>query len=235
MRRWLLLLILLLVSLACGGLGSEAPEAVAPVDPPAEVSVEVPPPAPITPPPAEPAEPTMLPLGADPIAAFIADCAATFTVEDDFSDGAVSECEFIAFDQMCAEDPFGCWDKGEGCRSGCGEPCTTCQADCVPACTDCKAQCDGSADCIRQCAQVRQDCREGCLGGLLTCKDVTCGEVEEDCYKQAELTKRRVCPRCEEIEECIMDSYSDGTFADDPCRTKIKAEERCYTWCHPGF
>ncbi|MFT5683378.1 MAG: hypothetical protein ACI8RZ_004309 [Myxococcota bacterium] len=235
MRR-VVLLILLTVILACGGLGSDAPEEVAPVDVPT-VSPPTAPPPPASPPPTRlPPQPaTVLPADADPIAAFIEDCAAAFTVEDETAGGQVIECEFMEFDQMCAEDSFGCWNKGDSCRGGCGEPCTTCQTNCAAGCTDCKADCNGDAACIRQCAESRQSCRVTCLDGLTTCKDDTCSEVESDCYKQAELTTRRVCPRCDELQECIMASYSDGTFADDPCRGKIKADERCYTWCHPGL
>jgi hypothetical protein len=156
-------------------------------------------------------------------------------VEDELQGGFTDECAFVEFDQMCAEDHFGCFGKGEDCRAACGGPCTDCQTACASDCDDCKAACAGDADCIRECAQLRQGCRERCLDGLTTCKGATCSEVESDCYKQAELTKRRVCPRCADITECILKSYDEGNFADSPCEAKIKADERCYTWCHPGM
>ena len=238
MKRIVVLATLLLAVLACGGLGEDTPvepEATAPVDMPTEVSAE-PVEARAEPPPQQtpPAAPTILRQDADPIAAFTEDCGAVFTEVDGFESSHTDECIYLEFNQMYAEDLFDCRNTGESCRSACGQPCQDCQSTCTEGCTDCKSDCEGDDACIRQCAESRQDCRASCLDALNQCKGPTCNEVESDCHKQSELTIRRTCPRCDEIRACVMQSYTDGTFAADPCRKAIHAKEECYTWCHPG-
>ena len=175
----------------------------------------------------------MLSFDADPIPAFTDSCAASFLIPTDLDGGTTGECRFVPSTEPLV-DHFGCQEKGNACAAACAGPCEDCQSACVAPCEDCKAGCGGDADCITDCAQQRQDCREGCLQTRRACEGFDCAEVVSDCEKNAELTIRRTCPRCEDITACILESYKKGNFAEDPCRKLVPASEDCYTWCHPG-
>ena len=241
MQRFLLLAALLLMALACAGTATEEPTPAPPAAPSASpapaaspVPAASPPPAALPEPPEPPPAPSILPADADPLAAFLADCATTFTERNTWTDETVDECAFIALDPLPEPDLFSCVEEGQTCMTGCSTPCTDCQTTCAAACTDCKSACGGDEVCLQTCAQARQDCRTACLDALQTCTGPVCGEVVSDCRKQGELTKRRECPRCDEITACILRSYKDGTFASAPCRKTVPAAEACYTWCQPG-
>ena len=68
----------------------------------------------------------------DPVEAYLQSCSAVRMVYDDMEDREVSDCEWLEFDQMCAPDPSGCWDKGQECKAGCATTCTTCSSSFVP-------------------------------------------------------------------------------------------------------
>ena len=228
MARWVMV-ILGLAMLACSGVGSEPVEEVAPVAPVAPIVVEVVPPPPEPPP--KPTHPLPLPEDASGITArFALDCDAEFAAP--YGAGE-AECDFIDTEPPPAKDPFGCFAAGLACKGECSDPCLSCQRECVGECTDCKTTCAGDPACIEQCATSRQECRESCLEGRDACQEQTCGAVVYNCEGESEMTIRRTCPQCDEIRECILESYREGTFADRPCEMAVQAPQECYEWCLP--
>lgn len=160
----------------------------------------------------------------DVVAAYLEDCAATFGVEDPDFGNSDDECTWREFNQNCAPDTTGCYDRSEQCQDGCQPSCQGCQARCAGVCEDCKSGCEGKGPgCERTCAENRATCRQTCLEGKTTCES-TCGTAEQDCYQKAQKEKEAKCPHCSELNQCEYRKMGEGKereeclqeFPDDP-------------------
>lgn len=223
--RYLTLLVaaLLVFSLACGGMGTaekaEVDQQPRSVDAPA-------------------AEAPTAPGSVDAeslVDQYFEDCHFVFMVPDEWSDEPIAACSWQEFDQMCAPDPSGCWDKEESCKTGCVDPCNSCEDSCASGCDDCKSQCDGAAGCLRDCALQRESCHEACIQQRDTCQYTTCRQVGIDCYTAHDALVAQVCPSCSEFTQCVNDRYMEGNFDTKDCEVRFAKEDaRCIEWCAPG-
>lgn len=185
-----------------------------------------------------PEEETITIVPDDPVvAAYLADCGHTFSVDagdPGMAEGADNECTFVEFEQNCAPDSFGCWDKGQQCISECGAPCVDCQSACASTCESCKSQCGGDATCQVNCASARATCRTTCMTGLETCKTDTCREVESACYREGQALMKTNCPGCQAYKSCLEDVWFRGKGEAEDCNPKLTStDERCKQWCVP--
>jgi hypothetical protein len=230
--RTLVALGFVVTALACGGATTgdvvlvpdhDSPPPVAPiaVTPPPEAVVD-----------AAPAAPT----DDEIVAAYLADCHHVFAsaVTDDMNDPS-NECTWREFDQNCAPDPSGCWDKGQSCQDACGETCDSCQDLCAGACDTCKSACGEDATCLKACAEARSTCRDGCVGAKDTCQGATCPAAEAECNAAFEATKAQKCPECAEITQCFFDRWAENDYEARSCVEKFSSgNAECLEWCHPG-
>jgi len=170
----------------------------------------------------------------DPIEAYLLSCSAQQTAYNDFDGEQTPSCRWIEFDQMCADDPSGCFGKTEGCKNTCGDPCVTCESECTTDCGTCKETCSaqgGDADaCMRACAAERYACQQQCVEGRDACF-TRCGERGEACYSEYDEKVERICPQCDEIRECMSEAMFDGGTVEQ-CEAKFAAvDRRCFEWC----
>jgi len=230
MRVWLLL-VGLVCSLACGG-GSPEPSPGVASDP-----ATFPTAAPAT---EEAAREAATRLRADPTEAYLADCHAKLPpdptiVWDEVFPPAGDECSFREFQQNCAPDMAGCWERSEACSDACATPCATCQDTCAGACEGCKAACGGDASCARRCASERATCRATCVTQLEACRGPACAAVYSKCEADAEERKLRLCPSCVGLAECAMTAMSEGTDW-QACAAKFPGDDpECVSLCFPGW
>ncbi len=186
-----------------------------------------------------PASATLPPrVEGDPVSAYLHDCGYTFPADSTFSDdpgyeGATDECTFLPFDQICAQDTFGCFGKYEGCKSGCGAPCGGCQDTCADSCGVCKADCGADLDCLTACATSRASCRTSCLSQRESCLG-DCETTLGRCVDAGSAQKEAACPgdTCSQIWQCISDNgdKAGGPFAH--CQQANPGiDSRCWGWC----
>lgn len=217
-RLYALLAALIVLALACGGLDEdEAPAARAATDSHSAVTFDE---------------------GGDAVAAYLQSCHATMTAMDDMGDGPIAVCEWMEFDQMCAPDLTGCWDKQQECKATCPSGCQDCEAQCTGSCDDCKTQCaDGDDACLRTCAQARKSCQDTCIQTRNTCLDDKCGAVWDRCNTEFDEKLDRVCPKCSEIRSCQEKHMfnTDGAELKDCKEVFPSADDRCFDWCQPFF
>ena len=153
------------------------------------------------------------------------DCHAVAQVNSEMAEAEIDACEDYPFDQMCAQDPSGCFDKRESCLQGCSAPCQTCNAACGKPCDTCKSKCDGAAGCLLGCAMARDECHQACIGARDTCHQA-CIKNESQCGKDFNATRDRLCPNCDAMRECQGGNGQKG------CREKFATEDkRCWEWC----
>jgi hypothetical protein len=175
--------------------------------------------------------------------AYLADCSYSHetSVDDPSTEGGTKkgdECVVREFEQNCAPDRFGCWDKAETCKNACAKPCSDCQTKCASSCNDCKATCKGkpNADaCMKGCASSRADCRNGCIQSLAECRSKSCEKMEIDCMTAGETQVKKECGEaCDGYRACIEASFGgDGDEAS--CKKKFpKLSEKCREWCVPS-
>jgi hypothetical protein len=213
----------LVFSLACGGLEpGDSPE--------------------VTPTPLSVDEPVVVDsdenvIGADHVVdRYFEDCHYVVQVDDDMSGDPIDECAWFEFDQMCAPDPSGCWDKGQSCQDGCKIPCRTCEDSCSSGCDDCKSQCDGSAGCLISCSFQREECHTTCIQQRDTCLNTTCAEQAAACYSAHDEMVAQLCPSCDQITQCAMEALSAGDYDSEDCEARFpKDDARCFSWCSPDW
>ncbi len=169
--------------------------------------------------------------------AYLADCGHVFAAEAvgaDADPALADECTWREPDQMCADDPSGCWDQLQSCLDGCGTTCSSCQATCTQTCTSCKQACGDDADCLRGCAEARAACRGGCLADRNDCQEPGCSDAEKTCTRDFEAQKAAQCPDCDAIHHCLIGMFTDSDFDMDACRQRFPdAAADCWDWCAP--
>ena len=206
MKRFALLVFAALF-LACSGGSSDGPAEVV-VETPPEVPAEVEQDGPVTGLTAKTAEEL-----------FAADCRASrqivvYDVDDEILGDACTDRDF---DQMCADDISGCYEKTENCLDTCGDRCGECEAECATACTACG---QGKAECTA----ARVACSDACLAAREACH-VKCDDRATGCYDRFDTEIRAACPDCMEMSECMMDGCTEK-FPD--------LDDRCMAWCFAG-
>lgn len=185
---------------------------------------------------AEPAPEVTFVQGGDSVAAYRQSCSAVMTTVDDFTgEEKIAVCDWIAFDQMCAPDPSGCWDQQQDCKSACVPACGGCEAACATDCGSCKEQCGSDDACLQKCAEDRASCQDSCLEQRDTCMDSTCDAATTTCYREFDEKLARFCPKCDEIRHCAEQKmYSSEAKDDPPCEETFADEDpRCFDWCPP--
>jgi hypothetical protein len=183
--------------------------------------------------PAEPRHDAVLASLSDEAAAYYADCSHRFEIKDDESEEMVDACLHTPFDQNCAPDPSGCWDKGQECITACGPACESCDDACGKGCDGCKGKCDKDDDaCVAECAEARVECHDACMAAKQTCAETTCPEAEKECYATHNGLVAKQCPKCEQIRECFGQAYERDADPLDMCGKKFKREpNECFEWC----
>ncbi|MCA9492019.1 MAG: hypothetical protein KC621_18930 [Myxococcales bacterium] len=167
----------------------------------------------------------------DVVAAFVEDCAAVFTVDDE-GGGAADECTWREFDQNCAPDTFGCFDQGQACQDDCQPRCVGCQATCAGTCEDCKSACDGKGPaCVRACAEKRAACRTDCMAGKEDCEGA-CQKAESTCYSDAQKELEKKCPRCGDLNACQYEKMSEGKEREDCLKEFPDHAAECLDLCY---
>lgn len=231
--RSLVALGFVVTALACGGATTGDIVLVPDHDSPPPVA-----PIAVTPPPeAVAAAAVAAPSAEEAVAAYVADCHHVFpaAVDPQYEENDPSnECTWRAFDQNCAPDPSGCWDKGQSCLDACGDTCSSCQDVCASACDACKSSCGGNSACLIECAQARSGCRDGCVGAKDSCQSTICPSAEAECNAAFEATKAEKCPNCAGIAACVLEAYANGDWEAAGCREYAGDHPECYEWCHPG-
>lgn len=150
---------------------------------------------------------------------FAADCNATrqlvvYDVDDEVMGDACTDRDF---DQMCADDISGCYEKEENCLDDCGGRCSSCEAECATACVACG---QGKAECTA----ARVACSDACLASREACH-TKCDERGVGCYDRFDTEIRAACPDCMELSECMMDGCKE---------THPDLDDRCMAWCFAG-
>jgi hypothetical protein len=183
--------------------------------------------------PDEPRDDTVLASLSEEEAAYWTDCSHRPQVQEDESEELVDACLYQEFDQNCAPDPSGCWDKGQACVAGCGPACDSCDDACSGGCDGCKAKCaKGDSACRVACVQDRADCHEKCMSAKETCVETTCRDEEKQCYDAHETVVADKCPKCEQIRDCFGDAIERDADPLDFCGKKFKREpNECFEWC----
>lgn len=173
---------------------------------------------------------------------YLEDCGYTALLSIDDPDAASGisdkpECEAMAWEQNCAPDLFGCWDKLMDCKAACKVPCGSCQAKAASACNKCKAACKTGPSCLRACAEARVDAREGCLEAADACRGKACPAAEAKCMSEGEAKVKKVCGKdCERYKSCASELMNKGTFEYDLCKKQFsQLPADCFTWCDPGM
>jgi hypothetical protein len=172
--------------------------------------------------------------------AYLADCNHVNVIELEDMEGEKKgdECVLREFDQNCAPDIFGCWNKNQACRDACAKPCSDCQAACTTACGGCKSACAGKPDadpCKQACAVKRADCREKCVARLTQCRENDCSKVEDDCQKEGIARRDKECGKdCAAFEGCI-EKVLGGEGDEKGCIAKFPSfSQKCREWCSPS-
>ena len=208
----------------------EPTDAVDPTPPDDDATAAVPPPV------VEAQEPTE----ARRIEAYTANCGHEFLQpfgwepdEEGYVDPPVNECDVFEWDQNCAPDPSGCWDDGQECIRGCIAPCNDCQTACTGGCDQCKAACpEGASDCVRACAQERLVCHQGCIAARSKCMSDDCPKTEAKCNAAFDRERKRECPECAAISECLDRNLGAVEDYEKACMREFPtASVRCFEWC----
>jgi hypothetical protein len=169
----------------------------------------------------------------DEAKAYLADCHHTFEKQEEEGDRMIEECLWREFDQNCAPDPSGCWDKGQECRDACGKPCASCDEKCGGGCDGCMGKCAAEDDaCKAECAEARVDCRDKCLDARDKCANADCSKAEEKCNADHLALREQKCPRCDEINACMNAAIEKNKEPTEACAKKFKREPaECMEWC----
>jgi hypothetical protein len=164
--------------------------------------------------------------------AYLADCHHRFQKQQDEGEQMIDECLWRAFDQNCAPDPSGCWDKGQACRDACGAPCASCDDACAEGCDGCTSKCGDDQACKARCAEERVGCRNACLDTRDKCADKDCATAEEKCNADHLAVREQKCPRCGEINDCMNKAIEKDKDPAETCSRKFKREPKeCFEWC----
>ena len=171
------------------------------------------------------------------VTAYARDCA--FVVEQSYyeydEDKRGDECVARNIDQSCAPDLFDCYAKGEDCRKGCGTGCQACTEECVSSCGTCREACAkapaGQREvCVTACAKSRLKCRNDCLSKRSACLETSCATLESTCEDEGERKRKKACPDCTELGNCMWEPGFKEDHARCLERYPSNAKE-CLEWC----